>query len=333
MALYVEPAPAPSVLPTGPILVEPAILREIFRRIGAPVRPPVRFDGESYWFRHLPGQLLRVFRRASVDYVLAIVEVYRRLAAAGLPYFVPEILYQGDVSNVQYAIQVGPRGPSLADTAPRLPLARRIRAAHAYVDAVDQLSRTVPLVDDAAPRYGDLLPRTESIRAEAWRTYLHRKLVARLRYVGLNVRRGIHDFGGLVARTLDRIDLLPDPDRPAIVRALPGGTGVFVDPNGIPTWLDGIGGRTIAGDHRLDLVCAGLTAPALFALRRDAAEQVWYEVFCRMGPWAESCAETYRLYLGLLNLEYYTQNPAVFQWAVRSLALGTLSPKNALSSR
>lgn len=333
MALFVGPAVSPRLAFEDPLLIEPAVLREVFRRMGAPPRPLVRFDGESYWFRHLPGQVLRVFRRASCDYVDAICRVYRPLAEAGIPYRIPEILHVDHVSGVPYVIQTGPRGRSFADVVPDLPASQRLRAARGYINAVDAASRVAAPVGDTGLPYGDMLPRIGSVRGEHWRTYLHQKLVTRLRYVGANVRRSIGDFGGVAAKVLDRIDLLPIPATATIVRAVPGGTGVFVDSRGMPTWIDGIGGRTVAGDHRLDLVCAALTVQEVCRLNRQESKEIWKEVYNRMGSGAESCAETYRLYLGLLNLEYYSRDPRVFQWAVRALEMGIVSPRSASPSR
>jgi hypothetical protein len=333
MALFVEPVAQVAADLTGSILIEPVILREIIRRTGALRRPPIRFDGESYWFRYRPGRALRVFRRASSDYVAAISRVYRRLSDAGTPYNIPQILSMDHVSTIQYVIQTSPRGPAFADVAPYLPPPTRLQAARAYVHAVSVLAGAAVPETDGNPRYGDLLPRTGSIRAEDWRTYLSRKLIARLRYIGENVRRAIADFGGLVTRTLDRIDLLSEPDTVSIVRTVPAGTDVYVDAHGTPTWIDGVGGRTIAGDHRLDLVCAALTVQNAFRLNRHQQAEIWDEIYACTGQCLESWAETYRLYLGLLNLEHYGQAPRVFQWALQSLELGTISPRSAWSSR
>ena len=271
--------------------------------------------GESQVYAMGERQVLRVYRSGTdPTYPERLQSFYEAIAGQELPFEVPAVEETGALDDVLYAIERRIAGSSMTDFLLASKGAARARCLNSYTAAVEYI-QTIPI---DAEEFGELLV-SEPLRRPEWSAYLQ----ARARQ---SLLRGYPDLSADVPRLAsviesweDELSLLQDVTTPRLVHGdyFPG--NVLVDQLGDVRAVIDFSPMTVAGDPRLDLVCA------LIFLELDHGYQptdsdTMLQLIKDQGSLASlEVSDLYRTYYSLYFSPCKDSDPHLYSWCVTNL--------------
>ncbi len=255
--------------------------------------------------------VLRQYHPGITDaYVAARAVLCERIAAAGAPFGVPQVIARGQLAGRPATIERRLAGTDLATAWPGLTPTARLSALASYQQVAEQIG-SVRFPD--AP-YGELLDSDAAIRCDQWPDYLMARLestltrsrawllhdVPRLPALLRWFERHIADALGSVPRALVHGDYFPG--------------NVFVDGQARIHAVGDWGYSTIVGDPRLDQVTAAQFLALVDGMGADVRERALAQL--AIDPLVIAL---YTGYAALYFAPCRDDDPRTYAWCVATL--------------
>lgn len=273
------------------------------------------FGGESRVYPLSDEQILRVYERgANRDYVERLRRFYQDIGGHDLPFEIPVVEEIGSHDGVLYAIERRIQGDRMSNFLKSATGDIRAKSLASYVLMAERIQEA-PL---DAGEFGELL-LPNSMRRPAWAEYLAARAHDSLSRAKDNLKEDVPDLAHIVTAWEGSLDLVSGVTTPYLVHGdyFPG--NVMVDQEGEVIAVIDFSPMTVAGDPRLDILCAlvflevddGCQPGDLDIVRRMLADRHGERIF--------RLKDVYRTYYSLYFSPVKKSDPKLYAWCVENL--------------
>ncbi len=273
------------------------------------------FGGESRVYALSDERVLRVYERgADRDYVGRLRTFYDGLSVQDLPFELPVVLELDELDGILYAIEQRIQGECMTDFLKAATGEARTRSLVSYVETANRIQE-LPV---EASEFGELLV-PKPMRRPTWAEYLAAHARDSLSRGEDNLKEDVPDLGNIVDAWEKELELVSDVTTPSLVHGdyFPG--NVMVDERGIVIAVIDFSPMTVAGDPRLDVLCALIFIEVDHGYQPGDSEIVRQLIADRHGEAVLRLADVCRTYYSLYFSPVKRSDPRLYKWCVENL--------------
>ena len=271
--------------------------------------------GESQVYAMGERDVLRVYRSGTDPaYPERLQSFYATSAEQELPFEVPTVGETGIIDGVPYAIERRIAGTSMTQFLLASEGAARARSLSSYVAAAEYI-QTIPI---AVEEFGELLV-SEPLRRPEWPAFLQARAQQTLLRSYSKLSADVPRLANVVRSWEDELSLLQDVTTPKLVHGdyFPG--NVLVDWLGEVRAVIDFSPMTVAGDPRLDLVCAFIFLELDGGYQPTDSHTVLELIKDRDSLALLEVVDVYRTYYSLYFSSCKYSDPSLYSWCVANL--------------
>ena len=287
----------------------------VIRRFSLSQDDLLGFGGESRVYALNEQRVLRVYERGvDRDNAERLRRFYESLSAHDLPFELPVVLDLDELDGILYAIEQRIYGDQMTNFLKTATGEARMRSLVSYVKTANRIQE-LPV---EASEFGELLV-PKPMRRPAWAEYLAAHAHDSLSRGGDNLQEDVPDLGNIVAAWEKDLELVSDITAPSLVHGdyFPG--NVMVDERGLVIAVIDFSPMTVAGDPRLDVLCALIFIEVDHGYQPGDSETVRQLIEARHGEGVLRLADVYRTYYSLYFSPVKTRDPRLYKWCVENL--------------
>lgn len=273
------------------------------------------FGGESRVYAIDGERVLRVYNRgAERGYVNRLREFYRSLNNHGLPFETPVVLEIATEGGLLFTIERRIQGRRLTDFLKEATGEARTRALVSYVQTAARI-KELPFQAD---RFGELLV-PEPLLRPAWPAYLAARARRSLSQCEADFAKDVPGLADIVPAWEQSLALVAGVTSPQLVHGdyFPG--NLMVDSTGSVTAVIDFSPMSVAGDYRLDILCALILIEVDDGFQPGDSETVRRLIAERHGEALLTLEDVYRTYYCLYFSPVKNTDPRLYEWCVAGL--------------
>ncbi len=273
------------------------------------------FGGESRVYALDDERVLRVYERdADLGYVDRLREFYERLDRHDLPFEIPVIIEIDTHGDLLYSIEKRIQGDRMSNFLTTATGETRTRSLVSYVDAANRVQE-LPVDGD---EFGELL-LPKPMRRSSWPQYLAARARDSLSRGEADLAQDVPCLADIVAGWETELDMLSDVTTPSLVHGdyFPG--NVMVDQRGQVIAVIDFSPMSVAGDPRLDVLCALIFVEVDDGCQSGDSETVRQLIAERHREDMLRLEDVYRTYYSLYFSPVKRSDPKLYAWCVANL--------------
>lgn len=289
--------------------------RDVVSRFSLAEPELLGFGGESRVYALNEEQILRVYqRRAERGYIERLRSFYEDIGRHDLPFEVPAVEEIGSHAGGLWAIERRIHGDRMSNFLKSATGDARVKSLASYVALAEQIQE-IPF--DASD-FGELL-LSNPLRRPSWSAYLAARARSSLPRGNADLSEDVPGLASIVTAWERELDMLSEVTKPCLVHGdyFPG--NVMVDQGGHTIAIIDFSPMTVAGDPRLDILCAliflevddGCQSGDLDVVRRMLAD--------RYGERTLQLEGVYRTYYSLYFSAVKRSDPKLYWWCAENL--------------
>ncbi len=290
----------------------PSAVASVINQLGVQADQLIGKGGEGFVFDHSTETVLKVYRKATRQYLEQLQSLQQRATQAQLPYTTPQIVRIESQDGVFYTIERKLTGKQLDIVFPELSPEQQRAVLRNFVAALEPL-KTINVEDFP---YGQLVASPDSVQAATWSEYLLQKLDQQLKKSQQFLQQDVRDFDSKVQILRAKLRAL---DHSAIQKQFVHTdyylNNVLVNEDlEISAVLD-ISVHAVAGDHRLDLasICFLTLDPHITKEHADFARSTVLQIH---GPEIDPYLDIYALYYACYYSDLHDTDPHSYSWCL-----------------
>ena len=273
------------------------------------------YGGESRVYALDAERVLRVYERgADCDYVERLRTFYESLSAHDLPFEFPVVLEIDELDGILFAIERRIHGDRMTDFLKVETGEARTRSLVSYVDTANRIQE-LPCDED---KFGELL-LSKPVRRPGWAEYLAARAHDSLSRGEADFSEDVPGLANIVGEWEKDLGLLSDVTAPSLVHGdyFPG--NVMVDERGQVIAVIDFSPMSVAGDPRLDGLCALIFIEVDRGYQPGDSETVRQLITERHGEAVLRLGDVYRTYYSLYFSPVKRSDPKLYAWCVENL--------------
>ena len=273
------------------------------------------FGGESRVYALDGARVLRVYERgADHGYVDLLREFYDSLNRHDLPFEVPVVIDIAMHGSLLYAIEKRIHGDRMTNFLKTASGEKRRRALASYVETARRVQEL--LID--AHEFGELLLPT-AVRRPTWPEYLAARARSSLSRGEADFTADVPGLTDIVARWEKDLGLVSDVTTPCLVHGdyFPG--NLLIDERGQVVAVIDFSPMSVAGDPRLDVLCALIFIEVDDGYQSGDSETLRGLIAERHGEDMLRLESVYRTYYSLYFSPVKRSDPKLYAWCVANL--------------
>ncbi len=275
----------------------------------------IGFGGESRVYALDDERVLRVYERgADRGYVNRLRAFYERLSRHDLPFEIPVVIEVATHGDLLYSIEKRIQGSRMSDFLKTATSEARTRSLVSYVETANRIQEA-PFDHD---EFGELLA-SKPLRRPAWPEYLAARARFSLSRGEPDLARDVPGLADVVSGWEASLDSVADVTSPSLVHGdyYPG--NVMVDDRGQVIAVIDFSPMSVAGDPRLDLLCALIFIEVDDGYQPSDSETVRGLLADTHGEDMLSLENVYRTYYSLYFSPVKNSDAKLYAWCVANL--------------
>lgn len=293
----------------------PSAVASVINQLGVQADQLIGRGGEGFVFDHSTETVLKVYRKATRQYLEQLQSLQQRATQAQLPYTTPQILRIESHDGVFYTIERKLSGKQLDIVFPRLSPEQQQTVLRNFVTALEPFTKIN--VEDLP--YGQLVVSPDSVQAATWSEYLLQKLDQQLKKSQQFLQHDVLDFDSKVQMLRAKLRALGHSGvHKQFVHTDYYLNNVLVNEDlEISAVLD-ISVHAVAGDHRLDLasICFLTLDPHITNEHLDFAYNTVLQIH---GPEIAPNLDIYALYYAFYYSDLHDTDQHSYNWCLSIL--------------
>ena len=287
----------------------------VLRRFSLSTNDLLGFGGESRVYALDDDRILRVYERG-IDrgYVDRLREFYESLGRHDLPFEIPVVLVIATHDDLLYAIEQRIHGERMSNFLKTAAGDARQQSLVSYVETA-ALIQSIPL---EASEFGELLSSRPVLRP-TWPDYLLTMGRSAASRAAADLKADVPGFAELLSSWEKSLGLVADVTTPSLVHGdyFPG--NVMVDEHGQVIAVIDFSPMTVAGDPRLDVLCALIFIEVDDGYEPSDSEIVRQLIAERHGEAVLRLEDVYRTYYSLYFAPAKTTDRRLYDWCIGNL--------------